>query len=145
MNYTERPDGCPCLWHCGSSRKHWAAFHTLDGCRLALSPAQPNHKSGLPGELAALTRPCASAVLASPHAKTGIQARAAEGGTVCGAGPTWTGGLVFLWLSRMFFIQIFSLCLSNPFLLSRILPWGFTMFPSHQPPEPFQGFKSDRN
>lgn len=55
MYYTARPDGCPCLWHRGASRKHWAAFHPVDRCRLPLSPAQPNHKSRLPGEPAALT------------------------------------------------------------------------------------------
>lgn len=36
-------------------KKHWAAFHTLDRCRLLLSATQPNDKSCLPGELAALT------------------------------------------------------------------------------------------
>lgn len=36
-------------------KKHWAAFHALNRYRLPLSPAQPNDKSRLPGELAALT------------------------------------------------------------------------------------------
>lgn len=58
----------PRLWHRGSSKKHWAAFHALDGCRLRLSSAQPNHKSSLPGEPAALTPALCLSTLALPHA-----------------------------------------------------------------------------
>lgn len=68
-----------CLWHCGSQRKHWAAFHALGCCRLPLSQAQPNHKSSLPGELEALTLALCFSILALPPAKKEIQARAAMG------------------------------------------------------------------
>jgi hypothetical protein len=135
MYYTTRPDGCPCLWHQGSSRKHWAAFHALDGCGLPLSPAQPNHKSSLPGELAALTP-----ALCLPHL----------GPASCQDGDSDTNSRrdcetkpesgSCLELSRMFFIQIFLFLLSYSFFIviqdSVILPYPLI------PASAFRGFSA---
>lgn len=45
----------------------------------------------------------------------GNQARAAEEGTVHGAGPTCAQGPVLVWLSRMFLSQIFLVLPSESF------------------------------
>lgn len=136
MYYTERPDGCPCPWHCDSSRKHWAAFQTLDGCRLPLSPTQPNHKSSLPGELAALTPALCFPRLGLASCQDGDPDTSSRRRNRGWSWATWTEAPVLVWLSRTPSSRFFSFCLSHPFpLLSQILPWAFTTLPSHQPPQ----------
>lgn len=107
MYYTERPDGCPCLWHCGFSRKYWAAFQTLNCCRLPLFPEQPNHKSSLPGELAALTPALCFPCLGLASCQDGDAGTSSRREDSAGSWATWTEDPVTVWLSRMFFVQIF--------------------------------------
>lgn len=72
-----------------------------------------------------------------------MQARAAEGRTVQGAGPHGLRILSQFGFPECSLSRFFSFCLSNPFLLlPRILPWAFTVLPSHPPPQPFTSFKS---
>lgn len=113
MYCIERPDGCPWLWHSGSSRKHWAAFHTLDCCRLPLSPIQPNHKSSLPGELAALTPALCFPHLGLASCQDGDPDTSSRRRDRGWSWATWTEGPSLAWRSRTPSSRLFSFCLSN--------------------------------
>lgn len=71
-----------------------------------------------------------------------MQARAAEGRTVQGAGPHGLRILSQFGFPECSLSRFFSFCLSNHFLLlPRILPWDFTVLSSHPPPQPFTSFR----
>lgn len=110
-----------------------AAFHILDRCRLPLSPAQPNDKSRLPGELAALT-PALCSSLPPPPCWPHLMPRWGSGTSSSRRDRAWSWarmdsgrclGLAFqnvLCLDFSLFAFLF---------LSGILLWVFTMPPSH--------------
>lgn len=114
-------------------KKHWAAFHTLDRCRLPLSTAQPNDKSRLPGELAAMTPALhfATPGLASCQGgDPGTSSRRRD------CGWSWarvdSGSCPGLTFQNVLHLG-FWFCLLDPFpSLSRVLPQAFGIPPSHQ-------------
>lgn len=127
MHCTEMPDGCSCLWHRGSSRNTGLPFIPWIVTGSLFHQLQPNDKSRLPGELAALTPALYFPILGLASCQDGHPGTS-SGRRDCAWG--WahmrSGSCLGLAFQHVPQPDFFWFCLLNPsLLLFGILPRAF--------------------